>query len=38
MHQFGIARTTAGMVLAVLSEEGLITVVPGWGSFVKDAG
>jgi DNA-binding GntR family transcriptional regulator len=36
MQEFGIARTTAGKVLAVLREEGLITVVPGWGSFVRD--
>lgn len=36
MQQYGIARTTAGKVLALLSEEGVITVVPGWGSFVKE--
>lgn len=36
MQEFGIARTTAGKVLALLREEDLITVVPGWGSFVKD--
>jgi DNA-binding GntR family transcriptional regulator len=35
MQEFGIARTTAGKVLAVLREEGLITVTPGWGSFVS---
>jgi len=36
MQEFGIARTTAGKVLSLLREEGLITVVPGWGSFVKE--
>ena len=35
MQEYGIARTTAGKVLALLREEGLIIVVPGWGSFVK---
>lgn len=35
MQEFGIARTTAGKVLALLREEGLITVTPGWGSFVS---
>ena len=35
MQEFGIARTTAGKVLAVLKDEGLITVTPGWGSFVS---
>jgi Bacterial regulatory proteins, gntR family len=35
MPEYGIARTTAGKVLALLRDEGLITVVPGWGSFVK---
>jgi GntR family transcriptional regulator len=35
MQEFGIARTTAGKVLNVLREEGLITVTPGWGSFVS---
>lgn len=36
MQEFGIARTTAGKVLAVLRDEGLITIVRGWGSFVKE--
>jgi len=36
MQEFGIARTTAGKVLSLLREAGLITVVPGWGSFVKE--
>jgi DNA-binding GntR family transcriptional regulator len=36
MQEFGIARTTAGKVLAALRDEDLITVVPGWGSFVKE--
>lgn len=35
MQEYGIARTTAGKVLALLREEGLITVTPGWGSFVS---
>ncbi len=34
MQEFGIARTTAGKVLAFLREQGWITVVRGWGSFV----
>jgi len=36
MQEFGIARTTAGKVLALLRAEGLITVTSGWGSFVKE--
>ena len=36
MQEFGIARTTAGKVLTVLRYEGLITIVRGWGSFVKE--
>jgi GntR family transcriptional regulator len=35
MQEFGIARTTAGKVLALLREKGLITVTPGWVSFVS---
>ena len=36
MQEYGIARTTAGKVLSLLREEDVITVVPGWGSFVKE--
>jgi DNA-binding GntR family transcriptional regulator len=35
MQEYGIARNTARHALAVLAEEGLIEVTPGWGSFVK---
>jgi DNA-binding GntR family transcriptional regulator len=34
MQEFGIARTTAGKVLAFMRDRGWITVVRGWGSFV----
>lgn len=35
MQTYGIARNTARHALEVLRDEGLITVRPGWGSFVK---
>ena len=35
MQEYGIARNTARHALAVLADEGLIAVTPGWGSFVK---
>ena len=35
MQEYGIARNTARHALAVLAEEGLVEVTPGWGSFVK---
>ena len=35
MQEYGIARNTARHALAVLAEEGLIEITPGWGSFVK---
>jgi DNA-binding GntR family transcriptional regulator len=34
MQDYGIARTTAGKVLGYLRDEGWITIVRGWGSFV----
>lgn len=37
IHQeFGIARTTARKVLHKLRDDGLITITPGWGSFVRE--
>ena len=35
MQEYGIARNTARHALAMLAEEGLIEVTPGWGSFVE---
>jgi GntR family transcriptional regulator len=37
MQEYGIARNTARHALAVLAEDGLIEITPGWGSFVKPA-
>lgn len=34
MQEYGIARNTARHALAVLKDEGLIIIRPGWGSFV----
>jgi DNA-binding GntR family transcriptional regulator len=36
MQQYGIARNTARHALAVLADDGLIEITPGWGSFVKE--
>ncbi len=35
MQEYGIARNTARHALAVMAEDGLIEITPGWGSFVK---
>jgi len=35
-QEYGIAKGTARKVLAALRDEGLITVTPGWGSFVTE--
>ena len=35
MQEYGIARNTARHALAVLADEDLIGITPGWGSFVK---
>lgn len=32
----GISRGTARRVLVTLRDEGLITITPGWGSFVAE--
>ena len=34
VQEFGVARTTAQKALRVLREEGLVRVVPGWGTYV----
>jgi DNA-binding GntR family transcriptional regulator len=36
MQEHGVARNTARRALAILEDEGLIEIVHGWGSFVKD--
>ncbi len=36
MQEFGIARTTAGKVLAYLQEQGRVKIVRGWGTFAVD--
>lgn len=36
MQEHGVARNTARRALAILVDEGLIEIVHGWGSFVKD--
>ena len=33
-EEFGISRGTARRVLVTLRDEGVITITPGWGSFV----
>ncbi len=35
-EQHGISRGTARRVLTTLRNEGLITITPGWGSFVAE--
>jgi DNA-binding GntR family transcriptional regulator len=34
--EFSISRGTARRVLTTLRDEGLITITPGWGSFVAE--
>jgi DNA-binding GntR family transcriptional regulator len=36
MQEHGVARNTARRALAILEDEGLIEIVHGWGSFVKE--
>jgi GntR family transcriptional regulator len=33
--QYSVSLATARKALSVLAEDGLITVTPGWGSFVR---
>jgi DNA-binding GntR family transcriptional regulator len=33
---YGISRGTSRRVLVTLRDEGLITITPGWGSFVAE--
>ncbi len=35
-EEFSISRGTARRVLITLRDEGLITITPGWGSFVAE--
>jgi GntR family transcriptional regulator len=35
-EEYGISRGTARRVLVTLRDEGLITITPGWGSFVAE--
>ncbi len=35
-EEFAISRGTARRVLITLRDEGLITITPGWGSFVAE--
>jgi DNA-binding GntR family transcriptional regulator len=35
-EQYEISRGTARRVLTTLRDEGLITITPGWGSFVAE--
>jgi DNA-binding GntR family transcriptional regulator len=36
-EEFGISRGTARRVLVTLRDEGVITITPGWGSFVAES-
>ena len=36
-EEFGISRGTARRVLVTLRDEGVITITPGWGSFVSES-
>lgn len=36
MQENGVARNTASRALQALEEEGLVTIVHGWGTFVVD--
>lgn len=33
---YGVSRGTARRVLVTLRDDGLIDIVPGWGSFVRE--
>jgi DNA-binding GntR family transcriptional regulator len=35
MQEYGVARTTARKALLLLRDEGVIRIVPSWGSFVS---
>lgn len=35
MQEFGVARNTARRAIEVLTDEGLVTVRQGWGTFVS---
>jgi len=35
MQTYGIARNTARRAIQFLVDEGLVEVVPGWGSFIR---
>ena len=34
MQEFGLARNTVRKAIQLLADEGLVRVVPGWGTFV----
>ena len=34
MQTYGVARNTARKALLLLSDEGYVRIVPGWGTFV----
>jgi GntR family transcriptional regulator len=36
VQDYGIAKNTARRALTVLAEQGLVRIVPGWGTFVVD--
>jgi DNA-binding GntR family transcriptional regulator len=38
MAEYGVARNTAAKALRMLADEGLVEIVPGWGSFVVGEG
>jgi DNA-binding GntR family transcriptional regulator len=35
-EQYNVSSSTAGRAIRVLANEGLVTTVQGWGSFVSD--
>ena len=36
MQEHGVARNTARRALGILADEGLVVIVHGWGSFVRE--
>jgi DNA-binding GntR family transcriptional regulator len=37
-QEYGIAKNTARRALTTLAEQGLVRIVPGWGTFVTERG
>jgi DNA-binding GntR family transcriptional regulator len=36
--EYGVSQATVARAVSLLAEEGRVTVVPGWGTFVAERG